>query len=171
MKKSKSSLTSTHLPATPTAGTPPLATTYWAAGPPHPKLAALRPPALPAPRPHRAIPHSPSRTRRPMVAAPHPHRAARSSSPHAALISPPGALRPAPPLARRRPARNGAGEEICWRWGKGRRSARDGPGEEILRRWGKGRIAADRQWCSEVEARWLATGRRRQHLLFYFLLG
>jgi hypothetical protein len=52
--------------------------------------------------------------------------------------------------------------------GQGRKSAGDGPGEEILRRWGKGRIAAGQQGCSEVEAWWLATGRRRQHLLFYF---
>jgi hypothetical protein len=126
--------------------------------------------------PPRALPHSPphaptapSRTRRPMVAAPHPHRAARSSSPHAALISLPGAHRPTSPPARRRPARNGAGEDIRRRWGRGRRSAGDGPGEEILRRWGKGRIAAGRQGCSEVEARWLATGRRRHHLLFFGL--
>jgi hypothetical protein len=106
----------------------------------------------------RALPHSPphaltalSRTRRPMVAAPHPHRAARSSLPHATLIS---------------PARNGAGEEIRWRWGRGRRSAGDGPEKEILRRWGKGRIAAGRQGCSEVEARWLATG-----AFFIFFIG
>jgi hypothetical protein len=45
----------------------------------------------------------------------------------------------------------------------------NGPREEILRRWGKGRIAAGRQGCSEVEARWLATGRKRHHLLLYWV--
>jgi hypothetical protein len=52
--------------------------------------------------------------------------------------------------------------------GAGGRSAGDGAGEEIRRRWGKGRIAAGWQGCPEVEAWWLALGRRRQHLLFYF---
>jgi hypothetical protein len=152
MKKSKSSLTSTHLPAT----------TSRVAGPPRPALAA--------PRPHRAIPHSSSHGRCP---APSPRRpelvapcrldiAARSSSTRAAPWS--------APRAHRRPARNGAGEEIRRRWGRGRRSAGDGPGKEILRRCGKGRIAAGRQGCSKVEARWLATGRRRQHLLIYFFI-
>jgi hypothetical protein len=88
-KKNKSSLTSTHLPATPTTGTPPPTTTSRAAGPPRPKLAASRPPALAAPRPHHAILHSPSHGR---CSAPSPRRpelvapccldiAAQSSSP------------------------------------------------------------------------------------------
>jgi hypothetical protein len=165
-KKSKSSLTSTHLSATPTAGTPPPATTSRAVGPPHPKLAASRPPALATPRPHRAIPHSPSHGRYP---APSPRRpelvapcrldiTARSSSPRAAPSSSP---------AGKEWGRGGDPPKM----GQGTRSAGDGPGEEILRRWGKGRIAAGRQGCSEVEVRWLATGRRRQHLLFYFFIG
>jgi hypothetical protein len=52
--------------------------------------------------------------------------------------------------------------------GKGRRSIGDGAGGGDPLEMGKGRIAAGRQGCSEVEARWLATGRRRQHLLFFY---
>jgi hypothetical protein len=70
-----------------------------------------------------------------MVAAPHPHRAARSSSPHAALISPLGTRRPAPPRARRRPARNGAGEEIRGDGVGGGDPPEMGQGEEIRWRW------------------------------------
>jgi hypothetical protein len=159
MKKNKSSLTSTHPPATPTAGTPPPDTTSRAAGPSRPKLAASRPPALAAPRSHRAIPHSPSHGRCPAPSPRRPELVAPCRLDIAAWSS--------SPRARRRLARNGAGKEIRRRWGRGRRSAGDGPGEEILRRWGKGRIAAGRQGCSKVETRWLATGRRRQHLLFF----
>jgi hypothetical protein len=86
----------------------------------------------------------------------HPHRWHLAAGHHLQ-----GGSRPAPPQARRRPARNGAG----------RRSAGDGAGRGDPLEMGKERIAAGRQGCSEVEARWLATGRRRQHQLFCFFIG
>jgi hypothetical protein len=132
--KSKSSLTSTHLPATPTAGTPPPATTSRAGGPPRPKFAASRPPELAA----QAL-TAPPHTRRPMVAAPHPHRAARSSSPRyrrSELFAPRRPMVAAPsssPDGQESgrggdPPEMGQGEEICWRWSRA--------GEEIRRRRG-----------------------------------
>jgi hypothetical protein len=113
-----------HLSATPTAGTPPSATTSRAAGPPRPKLAASRPPTLAAPCPHRAIPHSPSHGRCPtpsprcpeLVAPCRLDIAARSSSPRAA---------PSSSSADQEwgtggdPLEMGQGEEIRWRWARG----------------------------------------------------
>jgi hypothetical protein len=90
--------------------------------------------ALPSSPPHALS--APPRTRRAMVAAPHPHLAARSSSPHAAPILPPGACRrPELVVGRpgmgqgRRSARDGAGGGDLLEMEKGRRSARDGARE------------------------------------------
>jgi hypothetical protein len=138
MEKSKSSLTSTHLPATPTAGTPPPATTSRVAGPPRPKLAASRPPALAAPRPHRTILHSPSHVRCP---APSPRRpgahrpccldiTAQSSSPRAAPSSSPAGQE----WGRGGdPSEMGHGEEIRWRWTRGGDPPEMGQGEDSCR--------------------------------------
>jgi hypothetical protein len=144
----------THLPATPTAGTPPPATTYRAAGPPRPKLASSCPPALAAPRPHRAIPHLPSHGRCP---APSPRRpelvapclldiAARSSSPRAAPSSSPAVQE----LGRGGdPPKMGQGEEIRWRWTRGGDPPEMGQGEDSRRPagvlGGRGAVASHRK--------------------------
>jgi hypothetical protein len=144
MKKSKSSLTYTHLPAIPTVGHH-----LQVAGPPHPKLAA--------PRPHRAAPWSLPRT---LTAAPRARRPMLPRYCHPELVFAAPSSSPAGQEWGRGgdPSEMGQGEEIRRRWSRGGDPPEMGQGED-----------SHRQGCPEVEARWPATGKGRHHLLFYFL--